>query len=303
MIVVPPFDLTTANTTSTVLEPSNGEVVWSPTGSYTLGAVVIRTETHRKYELVAQEHGNTPPETSPKIWLDIGPTNKWAMFDNLRSQPTTALGGMTVVITPGKRVDTLALLGVKASKVIVTVRQGGNIIYGPVTRNMTGRKTTTWSQYFFGSFNYIPTVIFQDIPPVTAAEITVEFQNDPGQPVECSELVVGSKVYLGASQYDAVSSSLNFSRIERDDFGNSTLKRRRTVPRLNVQTWAQKGIVNQIRQAREDLNAVPALWSGLDDKFDDPYFEAVFIYGIYKQFEINLDHPSKVTVNLELEEM
>lgn len=303
MIVVPPIELNSTNTTTTVPEPSPGEEVWSSSATYAVGDVVIRTETHRKYELIAADPGTTPPEDTPKKWLDIGPTNKWAMFDNLRTQATTAQDKITLVITPGRRIDTVALLGLKAKTVVLTLRQNGQIIYGPETRNMTGRNTTTWSQYFFGMFLYIPTVVFQDIPPVFSGELTIEIENDTGLSVSCSEVVVGTKVYLGASQYDATSSSLNFSRIERDEFGNSSLTQRRTVPKLNVQTWANKGIVNSIRQAREDLNAVPALWSGLDDKFDDPYFEACFIYGIYKQFEINIDSPSKAVVNLELEEM
>lgn len=302
MIVIPPFQLTTSNTTSTVAEPSAGEVVWNAGVSYTKGQVVIRVETHRKYECQTDGVNATPPENDPTRWLDVGPTNKWAMFDNLRSQATWAPGSMTITISPGRRVDSLALLGVKAQKVTITMTYNGQVVYTTV-RNMGARNTTTWSQYFFGEFKYVSSLLLQDLPSYANSVITILFENDPALNVECSEIVVGNKIYLGSAQYEAVSDSLNFSRIERDEFGGSILKPRRTVPKVNVTTWASKNLVNQIRDARTDLNAVPALWSALDQNYEDPYYEALLIYGIYKQFEINISGPSLAIVNLELEEM
>lgn len=302
MIVIPPFLLTTSNTTSTVAEPSTGEVVWNASTSYTVGQVVIRVETHRKYECQVAGVSSALPENDPTKWLDIGPTNKWAMFDNLRSQATWASGSMTIAISPGRRVDSLALLGVKANKVTITMTYNGQVVYTTV-RNMGARNTTTWSQYFFGEFKYVSSLLLQDLPSYANSVITILFENDPALNVECSEIVVGNKIYLGAAQYEAVSDSLNFSRIERDEFGGSILKPRRTVPKVNVTTWADKYLVNQIRDARTDLNAVPALWSALDQNYEDPYYEALLIYGIYKQFEINISGPSLAIVNLELEEM
>lgn len=302
MIVIPPFLLTTSNTTSTVAEPSPGEVLWNAATSYTVGQRAIRVETHRIYECQAAGVSATPPESEPTKWLDAGPTNKWAMFDNLRSLATWAPHTMTITLSPGRRVNSLALLGVKANKITVTMTYNGEVVY-TTERNMGARNTTTWSQYFFGEFKYVSSLLLQDLPSYANSVITIVFENDPALNVECSEIVVGNKIYLGAAQYEAVSDSLNFSRIERDEFGGSVLKQRRTVPKVNVTTWAHKALVNQIRDARNDLNAVPALWSGLDDEYEDPFYEAVLIYGIYKQFEINLNGPDLAIVNLELEEM
>lgn len=303
MIVIPPLLTNSSNTTSNVPEPSTGEVVWNASTNYTVGAVVIRTETHRKYECQIDGVDATAPENNKTKWLDVGPTNKWAMFDNLRSQQTRKLGSMEVTITPGKRIDSLALLGLEAQTVTVWMTQGATTVWGPEVRNMSGRNTTTWSQYFYGEFSYVPTLLFQDIPPYSGAVIHIKIENDPALEVACSEVIIGTKIYLGAAQYNAVSDSLNFSKIDRDDFGTSVLKQRRTVPKLNVEVWADKNLVNQIRGARNDLNAIPALWSAMDDKYDDPYFEAVFIYGIYKQFEINISGPTLAVTTLELEEM
>jgi hypothetical protein len=53
---------------------------------------------------------------------------------------------------------------------------------------------------------------------------------------------------------------------------------------------------------RERLNAVPALWVGIEDE-SDGYFDALLIFGIYKEFAINMDYPDHGFVSLQLEEI
>ena len=177
MIVIPTLPTNSSNTVSNVPEPSAGEVVWNAATDYAVGAEVIRVETHRKYECQVAGVDSTAPELNKTKWLDVGPPNKWAMFDNLRSQQTRKLGGMEVSITPGKRIDSLALLGLEAKTVTVWMTQGATTVWGPIVRNMSGRNTTTWSRYFFGEFTYAPTLLFQDIPPYSGAVIHIKIEN------------------------------------------------------------------------------------------------------------------------------
>lgn len=302
MVVVPPIAFTNTNVTSNVAEPSPGEVVWSPTGTYVLGDEVIRIETHRKYELVGETPGTTPPEDNPTKWQDIGPTNKWTMFDTMRSSPTISASTIELTFTPGKRVDSLALLGLKSSKLTIEMKVGGDTVYGPVEKGMSVRLTTTWRQYFFGEFKLIPSFVVLDLPMYAGAVIYVTIENDSGS-VEVSAAVIGAKTYLGQTQYDTVSDSLNFSRIDRDEFGNSLLKQRRTIPKVNANLMSGKSLTPILANVREQLNAQPALWSSLDDNYTDDYFNTLLIYGIYRRFEIDIGSPTFTRVNLELEEM
>lgn len=304
MIVIPPIPITTSNlVSSTVAEPSPGEIAWNSATSYTVGQVVIRTTTHRKYECQIAGVDAGLPESTPTRWLDVGPTNKWAMFDQNRNVQTVATTSMTIEAMPGKRINSIAVVGVQASTVTISMVVGSTTVYGPIVKNMNGRLTTTWSEYFFGAFEYTPSLVLTDLPPYSAAKIVVKLDNAAGLDVKCSAIVMGSKIYLGKTQYNASSDSLNFSKIERDEFGNSLLIPRRTVPKTNQTLWADKNNTNTLRAVRTQLNAIPALWSGLDENYDDDYFEAILIYGIYKQFEINLSNPSFTEVTLELEEL
>lgn len=303
MIVIPPIQITPANLgSSTVAEPSNGEVVWNASTNYTVGTVVIRTTTHRKYESIAGGTDSGLPENTPTRWLDRGPTNKWAMFDQNRNVQTVAANSMVIVLNPGKRINSAAVLGVQAKTVRIVMTAGGNTVYDSGIRNMNARMTNNWTDYFFGAFGYEPTLLLTDLPPYANATITITFSN-PGSTVACSGVVLGTKIFLGNTQYNAKSDSLNFSKIDRDEFGNSLLIPRRTVPKTNQTLWTDKELVNNARKARNELNAIPALWSGLDEKYEDPYFEAILIFGIYKQFEIDISQPSVAYINLELEEL
>ena len=57
---------------------------WSSGTTYALGDKVILTSTHRVYEsLQAANTNHNPTEAASTWWLDIGPTNRWAMFDDV----------------------------------------------------------------------------------------------------------------------------------------------------------------------------------------------------------------------------
>ena len=270
------------------------------TGSQS-GTHTATAQIHRKYESqVGSNTGNPPAIDDGSKWLDVGPTNRWAMFDLLRNTATIVASPLTVVITPGQRIDAIGLVGLVADSVTVSVSVSGSPVYS-VTRNLSTRNVASWRDYFFEPFSTAPSLALFDLPPYTNGVITVTLTRSTGM-VSCGGLLVGTSVYLGQTQYDAVSDALNFSRIERNFAGEASLTPRRTVPKVIARVMTPKGIVNKVREVRTDLNAVPALWSGLDDA-DHPYFEAVLILGIYKQFSINLDFPEHALTTVELEEI
>lgn len=271
------------------------------TGSQS-GTHTATTQVHRIYEsLQASNTGHYPTlAASSTWWLDVGPTNKWACMDLLRNTATEAASPLTIVVTPGVRVNSIALLGMVANSVTITVTSGGPTVY-TTTINLNTRNVSTWYGYFFKPFTTQPSVVLFDLPPYTNAIITVTLTATSGN---CSlgSLVVGSYEFIGEAQYSAESDALNFSSVTRDDFGNSTLIPRRTIPKTTQTILVDQGLVNTVRDLREALNAVPAVWSALDDITDD-YFEALLILGFYKRFTINLAHPTKAFITLELEEI
>jgi hypothetical protein len=291
--------------TSSIAEPDAtvGEVLWSGATNYATDAKVIRTTTNKVYQRITP--GGTDagtPETTPSKWLEIGPTNRWAMFDNSRSTKSTlvAAGTITVSLALGSnRANSFALIGCTAASVVVTVTNAGNTLYSN-TYSLLSRNTGSWYSYFFGVFSFTSAIVKFDLPYNINNTITFTFSVPAGGSI--GGIIIGNKLDIGNIQVSPTIEQLNFSTIERDVFGNSVLIPRRSVPRTSQKVFTTKENVNKLLAARSDLNAIPALWAGIDDASDE-YFAPLLIFGVYKEFSISMEYPDYATVTLQLEEV
>ncbi len=224
------------------------------------------------------------------------------MFDLISSVATVQPLTITTVITPGTRVDAIALLGLVANSVTISITSGGATVYTH-TEKLNTREVFNWYDYFFRPFSTKKGIALFDLPPYTNAIITITISATSGN-AECGYCVLGLQEYIGAVQFDAESDVLNFSTVTRDFAGNtSEMVQRRNVPKTIQSIFCDKSRVNRIRALRDALNGAPAVWSGLDDSNSDGYFESLLILGFYKRFSISLKHPTKAVVSLDVEEI
>lgn len=280
--------------------PETDHAAWASNVTYAAAArvQVVGAGVHKIFESVQNGNLNKNPMTDDGTWwFEVGPTNRWKMFDLLRNTGTTSNSAITVVLTPGERVNAVALVGLLATSVTISQSVSGYTY----TESLSIRGTTSWYEYFFGAFSFKTVVARFNLPPITGSSITLTIVNTAG-PVTVGGVILGMSVYLGETQYQPVDSQLNFSTIERDSFGTTNLIQRRSVPKTNQKVMCSREDLAKVRKARESLNAVPALWAGIDDSTHE-YFEPLLILGIYKQFDVSLDYPEDVTITLELEEV
>lgn len=305
MFCIPPLEMNdTRLVSSTHPEPSSNEQVWDSGDTYALKERVIDLTTHRTYESLQAGNTNhalpTPPETQNDWWIDVGATERWAMLDLYRSVGTVADSPLIVEVAPGQRINGLGLFGMVADTVTITMVNAGDVVYTRVI-NLNTRVVTDWYSYFFEPFSSNPSMIVTDLPPYSGATVEIKVESSTGT-VTCGGFGIGPVVDLGLAQNGAQSDALNFSRIERNDFGDSLLIPRRSVPKTSQEVWCDAADVNRIRDLRTQLNAVPAIWSGLSDP-ESPFYESLVILGIYKTFSITIDGNKKARINLELEEV
>lgn len=305
MQVIPPLIVTPAMlTSSSVPELSDGEAAYSASATYAKGARASSTALNFVWESAVDGNTGHPlptqADTSNDYWIKVGPTNRWRMFDVLRNTATSGASPMTVTITPGERIGAIALLGLVADTALVEVRSGGILRYSR-TLDLNRRFVSNWRDHFFAKFRTAPSFALFDLPPYSDAVITVTLSRATGN-VSCGSLVVGNAVFIGNFKFGAQSGAWNFSKVDRDLYGNSILIRRRSVPKVSGTLITPASLVNEVRELRAELNAVPAVWCGIDDA-THPYFESVLILGIYKLFDIGLDTPPVAFIPLELEEV
>jgi len=285
------------------------EAAYSTAVTYVLGATASYNQ--RVYEsLQASNANNLPPvlpETENAWWTDVGPTNKFAMVDMASNTQTVSASTLTAVFAPGMRVNTIGFTGLSATSITVTAtsRLTGVptdvVVFGPRTTDLVIRRVLNGYDYAFEPFGTQPSLVYFDVPPYSDIVFTITISNSNGN-VKCGSVVVGTYIYLGDTRKGANGDALNFSTIERDLYGKATLIPRRSVPKISVNLLCPSIYVNKVRVARANLNAVPALYTGLDDGSNN-YFDMLALVGIYKVFEINAAETNQANITLEVEEI
>jgi hypothetical protein len=304
--VVPPVVITDAILTDcSIAEPdtAGGEQEWDSGGTYSAGDQVIRAAAHWTWELAPSGTGTNPPPTtageSNDDWLSVGPSNRWRALDLKRSTATTGPSPLSYELTPGARTDSIGALGIVADEVTFEVKVDGVTVY-TYTQALKTRLTTGWFDYYTGAFYQVPTVYRHDLPPVTNAVIVATFTRDTGD-VSVGSLLIGRYVNLGEVEARPESDALNFSTFDREFDGTSVLVPRRSVPKVTETCYAPKAAINKIRKARTDLNAAPALWTGLTDPTDG-FADTLTLLGVYRRWTITPIEGGLVMSQLEVEE-
>lgn len=319
MRIIPPL-VTTGNfgitdamlTSSSAAEPGPGEVAWSSASvAYVAGDVRYLASTHLRYEARVNHtssSSNTPanatPDTPSTEWRVLGPTNRWAMYDALRSTGTVIPSGGTVVLTPGQRQDAMGFAGLSNIATMTAVgTRGATTVYDPGVINLSTRRVGSFYQFFFQPFSYKTEFALFDLPPYTDMVITITV-NAPGGSGDCviGDCVLGMQEYIGRALIEPENDALNFSRIDRAFDGTATVTRRRNVPKNSVQVLVDKSDVDRVLSVRERLNAVPAIYSALDDQRDG-YYSSFFRKGIYKRWALSPKNQNHAIATMEIEEI
>lgn len=270
--------------------------------------IVVSADNHRTYEALQATTNNTPA-TSPTYWLDLSEiasdraTNRWAMFDVYRSTQTTFVSPGIIVITPGKRVNSVGLRGLEATsvRIVMTSVTGGGTVYDQ-TILLPLRKITGCYDYLFMPFDtYTKSVVVFDMPPYTDCIITITITNTTSN-AKCGVCRIGTYFYIGKAQYNAVSDGLNFSSVTRDTFGNGTMVAGRNVPQTNQTVIVDSNRLNAILSMRDQLNGTTAFWSALDED-DAGYYDAFMINGFARKFAVTAREAETAFLQIELEEV
>lgn len=314
MRVIPPINtdgFTIASgmlVSSTEAEPGVGEVAWNSATTYAVGDTCYLASTHRRYQSRTDGNLNHDPslatQDAPSTdWQDIGPTNQWAMFDTLRSTGTVFTGGVGVVeINPGRRVDTVGIAGMENVDLVrVEMYRGAVQVFDSGTVSLRSRLVTSWYEFFFADFNFAQERAFTGLPPYTDGTVRITFTRQSGGDLSVGAVVVGMSRFIGRGLHGADDDATNYSRIDRLFDGTLQITRRRTVPKNTIQLVVDKSLVPRVRQLRDDLNAVPALYIGMDDDRDG-YYSALFKLGIYRSWKLTLSNAGHAVANLEVEE-
>lgn len=258
---------------STIAEPAAGETAWNAATSYTVGTRAIRTTTHRIYENLIAGVDATLPEnattgTTPR-WLDVGPTNRWACFDNLVNTQSSIVTPMTYVLRPGF-FNALAFYGLDGATISISVKDapGGTVIY-----TYTGdlqEPPIDWYEWAFSPIKSLTKLVLHGITPYPDAELTITITAGTGVTVKAGIIVVGdyrpflSEGDWGGTQYGATAEPVTYSYITTDVFGVTRIVRRHAATDMKVRVVMPRERADSALASLQEVLDVPVCWIATD---------------------------------------
>lgn len=296
MKVLTPTPITDALFTSSTA-PETDHAAYAAGTTYALGARVIRTGTHRIYESLQNSNTGHTPESSPTWWLDVGPTNRWAMFDAVVGTATELASPLTVVLAPGYA-NALALLELVGSSVTVSMTSvsGGGTVYSR-TVSLDASDISDYYDYFFSPFVQRSAVVLTDLPPYADGVLTVSITGSGT--VACGLLKVGLLTDLGITTSGVTAGINDYSVKETDAFGNTVLTERAWSRRLTAKVIVPKANFARVDRKLSDLRATPVVWITSEDEQLSP----LVAFGFAKSFNTELAYTWHYLCSLEIEGM
>lgn len=299
--VIVPTAITDAMLVScTTAEPAAGEALWVAGTSYTVGQVVTRSTTHKRYENLIAGVNATLPETAvtPKRWLEIGSSNRWSQFDQKIGTATTSTSNLTTVLKPGSA-EGLALLDLVGTSVSVSVKTatGGTVIYTK-TIDLDGSIVESVYDWMFGERIQKRNAILTDLPgQYPSMELTITVNSTSGAAV--GVLAVGRVFTIGATELGAGAGIINFGKVSDDGFGNRTWIEGEWASRVTLPLVANSSDFNRIHRQLAGVRSTPCIYIG--SNLDS--MEPLVAYGVYRDLYITVPNNPTISMNLEIDGM
>ena len=292
MKLIRPTTITDSILTSSSVAETDA-AAWSSGTTYALDATVIKS--HRIWRSLQASNTNHDPATSPTWWLDTGPTNRWAMFDNKVGTASTASNSISVVMTPG-RIDSLTLLELEAASVSLTIVAGSETVFSKTADLIDESSITDWYSYFFEPVVGLSYLVITDLPVYGEGVLTITISRPSGT-VSCGVCVVGLMSEIGQVQYSPSIGINDYSRKETDAFGNTALVQRSFSKRLQARLVMNNNEVDRIVSVLSSIRATPVVWVGSES------YNALVVYGFYRDFSVDIAYPTVSYCSLTLEGM
>lgn len=299
LIVVRPVSVTDAMLISTDVTEAD-YAAWSAVTTYALGdRCIVTADVHLIYESLAAGNLNHDPVTDTTNWIEVSPTNRWALFDGSNSTVTTApSGSMTYTLRPVGGINAFAALnltGVNTVRVRLTHTTLGTV-YDTTTDISSTPPDVGWWAWFFGTRTAPSLMVLTDLPGILGCDLIVDFSGTVDMSVGVVLFGEARSVGVGLLQGARVG-IVDYSRKETDTWGNTVLVQRAFAKRANFSIPIMSGQVDSVIDYLATLRAIPCLWIG-----SGQYASSV-VYGFYKAFEVVIAYSTVSDCSLDIEGM
>lgn len=280
---------------SSVVE--NDYPAWVSGTTYALGEKVIRVGVHKVFQRYAAGSSTVAPELDPTIWQDLGQTKKWAPFDNVVGTLATGPSPLNYTLRTGFT-DSLALFELTGRYVDLVMKDAtdGAVVYQKrIDLEVTDIETIF--DWFFTELDLRTDIVITDLPgQYASAELSITLTTTSGT-ASVGVIKPGLISDLGETQYGAKVGIDDYSRKERDAFGNTVITERAYSKRGSFTMMTTLGTFNRIYRTLAALRATPCVYIGTEVAG----YEPLLIYGFFTSFSIDITYPDYHLCSLDIE--
>lgn len=259
--------------------------LWNVGNTYATGQRVHMANVHRVFESLKDGNtGKIPTDITNQVnaagvgtwWADIGPTNKYAMFDGLVSTQTVMASPAVITLNPGP-FNGFALIGVDADSYLVDVLDGpgGAVVYSEPVTSLEGSQPADYYEYFFDRFKPLTRIVRTGIDPYGTAQIKLTLSK-AGGPVKLGMFAIGDMRPSGIPQRDANVEPQDFSLVKQDPFGNTKVKKRANATGMSITTMMDKEDAGTVLDSIKEVLGVPVVVVGSEAQF----YEWMTVFGL-----------------------
>ena len=243
--------------------PETDHAAWSGATAYVIGNRVILASTHKIYEAIAAST-NKNPATDPArdtYWLEVSATNRWRSFDKRIMDQATRADSITYTIAPTASVNTIAFFNVAAVTVRVVVKDLGAVtIYDKTIDMIDTSGIIDWLTYYtWDGLTYDTEALFTDLPAYAGFPIYITI-SAAGGTAKVGQISLGNSVRLGETLEGTTVGFEDYSRKDRDEFGNVTIIERAFSNFIQFQIAIPVGDERRVQREIARYRATPAVY-------------------------------------------
>lgn len=154
-----------------------------------------------------------------------------------------------------------------------------------------------WWEFFFLDYDVNDLAYFNDLPAIAGANIRIIITGAGGeQEAEVGRVIMGLESEVGVTVEGVQSRLMDFSKKERDAFGNLTLVPRRTIRLVDYDFRVEPALVNSVQRRFGELAARPTLYIG------EPTMPETFVFGVFDQFSVIINGHTITECSASIEE-
>jgi hypothetical protein len=261
--------------------------------TYALDAVVIGVDHHEYQSLANSNTGHALSDAD--WWLDLGYNRKWRMFDLLNSSQSSEADEIDVSVSVSGRANAVSLLNIECDtvQVIATTVADGEI-YNQTFDLTSDSGVNNWYDYFFEPIIRVGDLVITDLPIYANPTIQV-IATATGSTVRIGTMTIGQSIFIGVVIYGARVGIQDYSRKGTDDFGNSYVVQRGFAKRATYKVWMDNAKIDAVNAFLASIRATPCVFRGDGD------YTALYIFGFYKDYDIEIPGPNKSYVSFNIE--